>query len=55
MLNTYRMVIATFLMTDKANQVRFFEETFLVVNVNLELVFRMIFPILSSKNVDFLD
>ena len=53
-LDTFEIVVAAFSVTDKANWVRFFEETFLVVNVSLEVVFRISFPILSSANVDFL-
>lgn len=54
MLNTYKMIIAAFLLTEKANQVRFFEETFLLANVSLEVVLRMRFLILSGANIDFL-
>ena len=41
-------------MTDKANQIRFFEETSLVANVCLEIVFEMPFLTLSSANINFL-
>ena len=54
LLNTYEMVIAAFLVKDKANRVRFFEETFLVANVSPEIVLEMLFLILSYANVDFL-
>ena len=55
MLDTYKIVVAAFLVTDKANQVKFFEETFLVANVSLKVVFRMLFFVFSSANIDFLD
>ena len=55
MLNTYGMVVIAFLMINKANQVRFFEEIFLEANICPKIVFRMIFFTLSSTNVDFLD
>ena len=42
-------------MTDKANQIRFFEKTFLVGNVSPEVVFEMLFFTLSGANVDFFD
>ena len=42
-------------MTDKANQVRFFEETFLVANVSPKVVFGMLFLTLSGVDIDFLD
>ena len=54
-LNIYGMVIATFLVTDKANQVRFFEETFLVANISPKVIFGMPFLTLNSTNIDFLD
>ena len=53
MLDTFRMVVATFLVLDKANQVRFFEETFLVANVSPEVVLEMPFFTLSNADVDF--
>ena len=54
-LNTFEIVVAVFSMANKANQIRFFEKTFLLANVSLEIVFEMLFPTLSSANVDFLD
>ena len=42
-------------MIDKANCIRFFEETFLVANISLEVVFLMFFLILSDVDIDFLD
>ena len=54
MLETYRMVVAAFSVEDKANRVRFFEETFLVANVSLKVVFGMPFLTLSDADVDFL-
>ena len=53
-LETYGMVVAAFLVEDKANQVRFFEEIFLVANVSPEIVLGMPFFTLSGANVDFL-
>ena len=52
-LDTYEMVVAAFSMVNKANQVRFFEKTFLVANVSPEVVFGMLFLALSSADVDF--
>ena len=53
MLNTFGIVVTAFLVTDKANQVRFFEETFLVANVSPEVVLGMPFLTLSGADVDF--
>ena len=47
------MVVAAFSVEDKANRVRFFEETFLVANVSPEVVLGMLFLTLSGTDVDF--
>ena len=52
-LDTHEMVVAAFSMEDKANRVRFFEETFLVANVSPEVVLGMPFLTLSNADVDF--
>ena len=53
-LDTHGIVVTAFSMEDKANRVRFFKETFLVANVSPEVVFRMLFLILSGADIDFL-
>ena len=50
---TYGMVVAAFSVTDQANKIRFFEETFLVANVGPDVVLEMPFLTLSSADVDF--
>ena len=55
LLDTFGMVVAAFSVEDKANRVRFFEETFLVANVSPEVVLGMPFLTLSGADVDFLD
>ena len=50
---TYRMVIATFSVTDQADRVRFFEKTFLVANVSSDMVLGMSFLTLNGADVDF--
>ena len=52
-LDTHEMVLTVFSVEDKANQIRFFEETFLVANISLEVVLGMLFLILSGADVDF--
>ena len=47
------MVVAAFSMVDKANRVRFFEETFLVANVSPKVVLGILFLTLSNADVDF--
>ena len=51
---TYEMVVAAFSIEDKANRIKFFEETFLVANVSPKIVLGMPFLTLSSADVDFL-
>ena len=53
-LNIFGIVVAAFLVTDKANQLRFFKKTFLVANVSPEIVFGILFFTFSSANIDFL-
>ena len=53
-MDTFGIVVVAFSVTDKANQVRFFEETFLVANVSPEVVLGMPFLTLSSVDVNFL-
>ena len=53
-LNTFGIVVAVFSVTDSANQVRVFEETFLVANVSPKVVFGMLFLTLSDANINFL-
>ena len=53
-LYTFGMVVTAFLVTDKANWIRFFEETFLVANISPKIVFGMPFLILNSTDVNFL-
>ena len=48
------MLVAVFSVVDKANQVKFFEETFLVVDVSPEIVFEMLLVTLSDAAIDFL-
>ena len=47
------MVVAAFSVTDQADQVRFFEKTFLVANVSPDVVLEMPFLTLSSADIDF--
>ena len=50
----YGMVVAAFSVTDQADKVRFFEETFLVANVSPDVIFGMLFLTLSGADIDFL-
>ena len=53
-LDTFEMVVAAFSIADKANQIKFFEETFLVANVSSEIVHGMFFFTLSCADVNSL-
>ena len=53
MLDTHKIVVATFSVMDKANRIRLFEETFLIANVWPEVVLEMLFFTLSGVDVDF--
>ena len=52
-LETYEIMVAVFSVTDQANRVKFFEETFLVTNISPDVVLGMPFLTLSYANIDF--
>ena len=52
-LDTHRTVVTAFPVVDKANRVKFFEETFLVANISPKVVLGMPFLTLSSADIDF--
>lgn len=54
-LDTYEILVAIFLVTDKANCVRFFKKNFLVANVSPKEIFGILFLTLIDINIDFLD
>lgn len=47
-LKTYGMAIAGFLVIDKFGQIRFFEESFLLAGINIQLVLKMSFFCLAT-------
>ena len=51
-LEIYGMVVAAFSVTDQADRIRFFEETFLIANVSPDVVFGMPFLTMSGADVD---
>ena len=53
-LDIFGMVVAAFLVMDKANWVKFLEETFLIANVSPKVVLGILFLTLSGVNIDFL-
>ena len=52
-LEIYGMMVVVFSVTDQADMVKFFEKTFLVANVSLDVVLGMAFFTLSGVDVDF--
>ena len=49
--DTFEMVLADFQVEDKLGKTRFFQETFLVANTTLELIFGIPFLILNNADV----
>ena len=47
------MVVSTFLMSDKDEKKKFFEKSFLLTDVNLDIMLRMLFLTMSNIDVDF--
>ncbi len=52
-LKTYEMVVSTFSVLNKDGKKRFFEESFLLTDVKLDLVLRMPCLTMSNADVDF--
>ena len=52
-LDTFGMVIADCSVKDKLGRVRFFQETFLLANIGLEVVLGMLFLTLSKADIRF--
>ena len=47
------MIVSTFSKLDKNNRERFFEESFVLADVKLDIVCEMLFLIISNVDVDF--
>ena len=47
------MVVSTFSMSDKDGKERFFEKSFLLANVKLDIVLRMLFLTINNVDIDF--
>ncbi len=52
-LETYKMVVSTFSVSDKDRKERFFEESFLLADVSPDIVLGMPFLTMSNTDVDF--
>ncbi len=52
-LKTYEMVVFTFSILDKDCRGRFFEKSFLLADVKLNVVVEMLFLIMNNADVDF--
>ena len=53
-LKTYEIVVGAFSVIDQTIRIKIFEKTFLVANVNPDMVCGVFFFTLSKANVDFL-
>lgn len=49
------MIIVIFSVINIAHRVLFFRKTFLIANINLNIVFRMLFLILRNDNIDYIN
>lgn len=47
------MVVSTFFILDKDDKMKFFEESFLLVDVKLDIVLEIFFLIMSNADIDF--
>ncbi len=53
LLETYGIVSASFLLQDNLGKVQFFEETFLLANISIEVILGMLFLFLGNADVKF--
>lgn len=53
-LKTYGIITAKFSVEDNLGNVRFLKETFLLAEIKIEVVSRMIFLKLSNRNIKFM-
>ena len=54
-LQTFGMILANFQVEDKLGRTRFFQETFLLADISVELVLGMLFLTLSNAEVQFVE
>ena len=54
-LLTYKIVIAEFLVQNELKKVWFFEETFMLADISIKMILRMLFFILSNTNIRFIE
>ena len=52
-LKTYGMVVFTFFISDKNSRERFFEQSFLLTDVQLDIIFGRLFLTMSNADIDF--
>ena len=52
-LKTYKMVVSTFFVLDKDNKERFFEESFLLADIRLNIMLGIFFLIIGNADVNF--
>ena len=54
-LETFGMILASFQVEDKLGRIQFFQETFLLANISVEVVLGMLFLIFRNANVQFVE
>ena len=52
-LETYEIVVSTFFVSDKDRREKFFEKSFLLADVNPDVVLGMLFLTMSNVDIDF--
>ena len=50
---TYKIVVAVFSVINCINKIRFFKKIFLVANISLDVIFKILFLTLNGANIDF--
>lgn len=51
-LKTYQIIITTFFILGKDDKIKFFKKIFLLTNIKLDVVFNILFLIISNVDID---
>lgn len=52
-MENYKIVVSIYSKLDKDGRIMFFEKSFLLANVKLDIVFGMLFVIMSNVDISF--
>lgn len=54
-LKTHKIIVVIFLIVNHIKQIEFFKKIFLIANISLKVVFKMLYFTLNNTNINFLN